>query len=1069
MTLSLELIKRPIASSLLALSIVLLGILSWRVLPVSPLPAVDFPMIVVTAQLPGASPASMAATVATPLERALGAISGIRRISSASNQGSTQIRLEFELSRNVDDAAREVQAAINQVRAQLPAGMPGNPTYRKTNPSQMPVMALALSSNAVPMAELYDSASTILAQKLAQIQGVGEVEVSGSSLPAVRVQLNPAMLSQFGVALDDVRQAITSVNSNVPLGVVEQGDMRWQLALSQTLRSAADYQQLVVKVVNGTPIYLADVAKVTDSVENRYSSGFHNDKPAVVLQISRRSGANIVETIDRIYAQMPQLQALVPAGATLAVTMDRSPVIRATLHEAEVSLAIAIVLVVGVVLLFLRSWRSALIPALTIPVSLIGAFSVMWLFGFSLNNLSVMALIVASGLVVDDAIVVLENSRRHMEQGKSAFDAAVAGAREVGGTLIAMNLALVVMFLSILFMGGMVERLFREFSISLVGAMLISLLVSLTLTPGLCARLLRRPTVGVHSPSQSPSVGVHGNPSVGVHGADYSADSRVGVHGPYNSPLHDSHEQQVGVHSPAAGFTRWQQRYRHALALSLAKLRWVLLLMLAFGAGSVWLFQQLPSGMLPDQDTGQLNGFVRGDDGFSYQMMQPKIEEYRQFLLKDPAIADVTGAAGGTMGTSNSMLRVRLKPLSERHESAQQVVNRIRMTAPKIAGGMMFLNVDQDIRLSSPFASSDYEVLLRSGELDLLRTWSKKVAERMKEMPELTDVNTPGGEDTQQIVLKIDREAAQRLGIDMRTIATMLSNSFSQRQVATLYDEMNQYRIVMELTPGYTAQPEVLKQLMLINKAGERVPLSAVASYDYGLANDRIRRDSMFASVGIGYALAPDVTPEQAAQAIDRMLADVMLPTAVIATNGEDQRNAVFSQGDQLWLFIGVIIAVYLLLGILYESLLQPLTILSTLPSAAFGALLTLYLTSTPLNLIAQLGLFLLVGISMKNAILLVDFALAAERQGASPLEAVLQAAEQRLRPILMTNLAAMLGAVPLLLGMGEGSELRQPLGITIVGGLLISQLLTLFSTPAVYLLLRRFRRQAKLVPAKVN
>jgi len=1040
MTLSLELIKRPIASSLLALSIVLLGILSWRVLPVSPLPAVDFPMIVVTAQLPGASPASMAATVATPLERALGAISGIRRISSASNQGSTQIRLEFELSRNVDDAAREVQAAINQVRAQLPAGMPGNPTYRKTNPSQMPVMALALSSNSVPMSELYDSAFTILAQKLAQIQGVGEVEVSGSSLPAVRVQLNPAMLSQFGVALDDVRQAITSVNSNVPLGVVEQGEMRWQLALSQTLRSAADYQQLVVKVVNGTPIYLADVAKVTDSVENRYSSGFHNDKPAVVLQISRRSGANIVETIDRIYAQMPQLQALVPAGATLAVTMDRSPVIRATLHEAEISLAIAIVLEVGVVLLFLRSWRSALIPALTIPVSLIGAFSVMWLFGFSLNNLSVMALIVASGLVVDDAIVVLENSRRHMEQGKSAFDAAVAGAREVGGTLIAMNLALVVMFLSILFMGGMVERLFREFSISLVGAMLISLLVSLTLTPGLCARLLRRPTVG-------------------VHGVDSGVDEQqVGIH-----------SQQVGVHSPAAGFTRWQQRYRHALALSLAKLRWVLLLMLAFGAGSVWLFQQLPSGMLPDQDTGQLNGFVRGDDGFSYQMMQPKIEEYRQFLLKDPAIADVTGAAGGTMGTSNSMLRVRLKPLSERHESAQQVVNRIRMTAPKIAGGMMFLNVDQDIRLSSPFANSDYEVLLRSGELDLLRTWSKKVAERMKEMPELTDVNTPGGEDTQQIVLKIDREAAQRLGIDMRTIATMLSNSFSQRQVATLYDEMNQYRIVMELTPGYTAQPEVLKQLMLINKAGERVPLSAVASYDYGLANDRIRRDSMFASVGIGYALAPDVTPEQAAQAIDRMLADVMLPTAVIATNGEDQRNAVFSQGDQLWLFIGVIIAVYLLLGILYESLLQPLTILSTLPSAAFGALLTLYFTNTPLNLIAQLGLFLLVGISMKNAILLVDFALAAERQGASPREAVLQAAEQRLRPILMTNLAAMLGAVPLLLGMGEGSELRQPLGITIVGGLLISQLLTLFSTPALYLLLWRFRRQAKLVPAKVN
>ncbi|HAT42668.1 MAG TPA: acriflavine resistance protein B [Rheinheimera sp.] len=1053
---SVALIQRPIASSLLALSIVLLGILSWRMLPVSPLPAVDFPMIVVTAQLPGASPASMAATVATPLERALGSISGIRRISSASNQGSTNIRLEFELERDVDDAAREVQAAINQVRAQLPAGMPGNPTYRKMNPSQMPVMALALSSDTVAMSELYDTASTIIAQKIAQIQGVGEVEISGSSLPAVRVQLNPGMLSHFGVALDEVRQAINSVNSNVPLGVVEQGETRWQLALSQTLRSAADYQQLVVKVVNGTPIYLGDVAKVTDSVENRYSSGFHNDKPAVVLQISRRSGANIVETIDRIYAQMPQLQALVPQGATLAVTMDRSPVIRATLHEAEISLAVAIVLVAGVVLLFLRSWRSAMIPALTLPVSLIGAFSVMWLFGFSLNNLSLMALIVASGLVVDDAIVVLENTRRHLEQGKSPFAAALAGAREVGSTLVAMNLALVVMFLSILFMGGMVERLFREFSISLVGAMLISLLVSVTLTPGLCARLLRRPQLSVHSAQEV------GAQQVGVQSSQAQAAAICSTKVPATEVAQSSQQKTA----PAAGFARWQQAYRRALQLGLQHKAWLLALMFGFAGGSVWLFQQLPGGMLPDQDTGQLNGFVRGDDGFSYQMMQPKIDAYRQFLLKDPAIADVTGASGGTMGTSNSMLRVRLKPLSERHESAQEVVNRIRMTAPKIAGGMMFLSVDQDIRLSSPFASSDYEVLLRSGELDLLRTWSKKVAERMKEMPELTDVNTPGGEDTQQIVLKIDREAAQRLGIDMRTIATMLSNSFSQRQVATLYDEMNQYRIVMEVTPGYTAQPEVLKQLMLINKAGQQVPLSAIASYDYGLANDRIRRDAMFASVGIGYALAPNVSAEQAAQAIDRMLAEVMLPTAVIATNGEDQRNAVFSQGDQLWLFVGVIVAVYLLLGILYESLLQPLTILSTLPSAAFGALLTLYFTATPLNLIAQLGLFLLVGISMKNAILLVDFALTAERSGLSAFDAVLQAAEQRLRPILMTNLAAMLGAVPLLIGMGEGSELRQPLGITIVGGLLVSQLLTLFSTPAVYLVLSRFRRNTpQLVP----
>jgi len=1011
MKLSLALIQRPIASSLLALAIVLLGLLSYRLLPVSPLPAVDFPMIVVSASLPGGNPDAMAATVATPLERALGAISGLRRISSASNQGSTQIRLEFDLDRNVDDAAREVQAAINAVRAQLPAGMPGNPTYRKMNPSQMPVMGLALSADSLPPAQLYDLAATALAQKIAQIHGVGEVNVTGSSLPAVRVQLNPALLSQYGIALDEVRRAISTLNSNLPLGTLEQGELRWQIQLSQTLRSADDYGELVIKYVNQAPVRLKDVAQVSDSTENRYSSGFHNDKAAVVLEISRRSGANIVATIDAIYAQLPQLQALLPAGASLSVVMDRSPVIRATLHEAQFSLAVSIGLVVAVVLLFLRSIHVALIPTLVIPVALIGAFAVMYLFGFSLNNLSVMALIVAAGLVVDDAIVVVENIKRHLEQGLSPLAAARRGAAEVGATLIAMNLALVVVFLSILFMGGLVERLFREFSVTLVGAMLISLLVSLTLTPGLSARLMQQ---------QKPTMA-----------------------------------NQSGL------FGRVQQGYSRALRLVLHWPKTVVLVLMLLAGSSAWLFQQLPGGMLPDQDTGQLNGFVRGDDGFSFQVMQPKIETYRQFLLKDPAIADVTGTAGGQFGTSNSRLMVRLKPLSERGVSAQQVVNRIRMTAPAIPGGMMFLNVDQDIRLASPFASSDYELLLMSGDLALLRQWGKKIGKAMQELPELTDVNTPAGEDTQQIVMSVDREAAQRLGIDMRTIATLLNNSFSQRQVATLYDEMNQYRVVMELLPGYTAQPEVLKQLMLINNQGERVPLSAIASYQYGLSSDRVRRDMQFASQGIGYALAPGVTPEQAALAIDNLLGQLMVPTAIHSINGEDQRQMVFSQGDQLWLFIAVVLAVYLLLGILYESLLQPLVILSTLPVTAVGALLALYLTATPLNLIAQLGLFLLIGIVLKNAILLVDFALSAERrQQLSPLEAIIQAGRQRLRPILMTNCAAMLGAVPLLVGMGEGSELRQPLGITIVGGLLLSQLFTLFSTPVVYLLVSKLQHR---------
>ncbi|MEH8017175.1 efflux RND transporter permease subunit [Rheinheimera muenzenbergensis] len=1011
MNLAQPFIQRPVASGLIATAIMLLGLLSWRLLPVSPLPAIDFPMIVVSASLPGASPESMAATVATPLERALGSISGIRRISSSSNQGSTQVRLEFELERNVDDAAREVQAAINAARGQLPAGMPGNPVYRKFNPSQAPIMALALSSGHLAGSVLYDNASTVLAQKLSRINGVGEVEVSGSSLPAVRVQLNPGMLAQYGVALDEVRSAISSINASVALGVLETGQYRWQLATSETLRQASDYQDLIIKYVDGAAIRLSDIALVTDSTENRYSAGFHNDKEAVILLVSRRSGANIVATIDAIYQQMPLLQALAPAGAELAVVMDRSPVIRATLHEAQISLAIAVALVILVVWAFLGNLKTALIPTAAIPVSLIGAFTAMYLFGFSLNNLSVMALIVATGLVVDDAIVVVENIRRHIERGLSPLQAAKQGVAEVGFTLVAMNLALIVIFLSILFMGGMVERLFREFSVTLVAAMVISLLVSLTLTPSLSALLLGK--------------------------------------------------NQAATGSKAK-FTAVQQAYRRSIAFSLTHYRWLLLLMLLLFAASAWLYHKVPSGLLPEQDTGQLNGFVRGDDGASFQMMQPKIEAFRQYVLQDPAVADLTGSAGGNGGVSNSWMRVRLKPLAERQVSARTVVDRLRANAPKVPGGILFMNVDQDIRLSSPFSRSDYEVQLLSDDLTLLRQWGKKVGEKLQELSELVDVNTPGGEDAQQVVLQIDRTAAQRLGVDMRTVASMLNNAFSQRQVATLYDQQNQYRIVMELLPGYTAQPEVLQQLQIITSDGRRVPLSAIASYRYGLVNDRVQHDGQFAAVNIGYGLAENVTVEQASAAIDQALAELMLPGAIHAISGENQRNAMFSSADQTWLIVGVIIAVYLLLGVLYESLLQPLTIMSALPCAGLGALLALHVTGGEFNLIALLGLFLLLGIVMKNAILLVDFALAAEReQGLSPAQAVALAAEQRLRPILMTNFAAVLGAVPLLLGVGEGSELRQPLGVTIVGGLLVSQLLTLYTTPAVYLLI------SKLKPAK--
>ncbi|BFM08437.1 efflux RND transporter permease subunit [Halioxenophilus aromaticivorans] len=1000
---------RPIGIVLLSLALILCGLLCWRLLPVAPLPQMDVPMISVTASLPGASPQSMASTVATPLERSFGSISGITAISSASNQGSTQVALMFELDRDLNEAAREVQAAINAARDQLPSGMPNNPQFSKVDPSQAPIMGLALSSDTLTPSELYDVGSTILAQKLAQITGVGEVAVDGASLPAVRVQLNPGALLQYGIALDEVRSAISRTSVIRPMGTIENDKHRWQVQTSDPEFTAAAYRDLIIRENNGAVVRLGDVATVTDSVENKYSSGFHNDRQAVILTINRKTGANIVATIDNINNRLPHLKQLIPSDADLTVVMDRSPVIRATLKEAEITLMIACILVMLVVWVFLGNFRSALIPSLAIPVSLIGAYIAMYFFGFSLNNLSVMALIVAAGIVVDDAIVVQENVERQLAYGSTPLQATLKSYSEVGFTLVAMTATLATVFLSILFSGGIVTQLFREFSITLVAATVISLLAALTLIPSLCATWIQPKTRS--TPSKRDKV-----------------------------------------------FAQLDAGYKTALGWMLRFKPMALVIIALALAASVNVFNSLQQQALPDQDTGQIRGFIRGDDGFSFQVMQPKIEIFRQYILQDPAVEDLTGTSGGNGGLTNGQINIKLKPLAERKVSAQDVADRINANAPLVPGAMMRVSVDQDLNMRPRWGRSEYEVVLRSDSLTELKKWAIIVAQAMEQSPLLEDIDNVDGDEARQVVLDIDREAAGSLGVDMQNVASVLSNSFSQRQVATLYDELNQYRVVMELEPRFTAGPETLGQIEVLTGDGSRVPLSTFAKWTYGMAEDRIRHEGQFASMGIGYGVAPGVTTVAAEEEVDRILNQVMLPTSV--HQAPPSPNDLNQGMKDPWLFVWVILAVYLILGVLYESTLHPVTILSTIPPAGLGALVALKLTGQDLSLIALLGLFLLIGVVMKNAIMMIDFALSIQRQeNLAPRQAIEKAALLRLRPILMTNLAGMLGAIPLIVGAGDGAEMRQPLGIAIFGGLALSQLMTLFTTPVVYLYLETLRQ----------
>ncbi|MBT9238154.1 efflux RND transporter permease subunit [Pseudomonas inefficax] len=1018
MNLSGPFIRRPVATMLLSLAIMLLGGVSFGLLPVAPLPQMDFPVIVVSANLSGASPEVMASTVATPLERKLGSIAGVTTLTSSSNQGSTRVIIGFEMGRDIDGAAREVQAAINATRNLLPSGMRSMPTYKKINPSQAPIMVLSLTSDVLQKGQLYDLADTILSQSLAQVPGVGEVQIGGSSLPAVRIAVEPQLLNQYGLSLDEVRTAVSNANQRRPMGFVEDAERNWQVRANDQLESAKDYEPVVIRQQNGTILRLSDVATITDGVENRYNSGFFNDQSAVLLVVNRQTGANIIETVDQIKAQLPALQSLLPASVQLNVAMDRSPVIKATLKEAEHTLLIAVVLVILVVYLFLGSLRASLIPSLAVPVSLVGTFAVMYLCGFSLNNLSLMALILATGLVVDDAIVVLENISRHIEDGQPPMKAAFLGAREVGFTLLSMNVSLVAVFVSILFMGGIVRNLFQEFSITLAAAIIVSLVVSLTLTPMLCARWLK------------------------PHQAEQTRLQR------WSDRLH---QRMVGAYDRSLG---WALRHKRLTLFSL----------LATIGINIALYVVVPKTLMPQQDTGQLMGFIRGDDGLSFSVMQPKMEVYRRALLADPAVQSVAGFIGGNSGTNNAFVLVRLKPISERKIDAQKVIERLRKEMPKVPGGRLFLMADQDLQLGGggrDQTSSQYLYTLQSGDLAALREWFPKVVAALRALPQLTAIDARDGAGTQQVTLVVDRDQAKRLGIDMDMVTTVLNNAYSQRQISTIYDSLNQYQVVLEINPKYAWDPSTLEQVQVITADGARVPLSTIAHYENSLANDRVSHEGQFAAESIAFDVAEGYSPDQAMAALERAVAKLGLPEEVIARLGGSADAFAKTQEGQPLMILGALVLVYLVLGILYESYIHPLTILSTLPSAGVGALLALYVTGGEFSLISLLGLFLLIGVVKKNAILMIDLALQLERhQGLTPEESIRRACLLRLRPILMTTLAAILGALPLLLSHAEGAEMRQPLGLTIIGGLVFSQILTLYTTPVVYLYLDRLRHR---------
>ncbi len=1017
MNISAFFIDRPVATTLLTLAITLAGAMAFRLLAVAPLPQVDFPTISVQASLPGASPDTMAATVATPLERSLGVIAGVTEITSSSSLGNTRVTLQFDLSRNIDGAARDVQAALNAARALLPSGLPSNPTYRKVNPAEAPIMILSLTSATHSRARMYDAASTILAQKISQIDGIGQVTVGGASLPAVRVELDPPAMNAMGIGPEDVRRAIIATNANRPKGSIEDGERHWQLTANDQARTAADYRPVIVSWRNGAAVRIADVGRVEDSMQDVRNAGLVNGQPAVMLILNRQPGANIIDTVDRVNAMLPSLRASIPGAMDLGVVMDRTPTIRAALREVERTLFISVFLVVLVVLLFLRNGRAALVPSIVVPVSLVGTFAFMYLSGYSLNTLSMMALIIATGFVVDDAVVVVENVSRHIEEGMAPRAAALQGAREVGFTVLSMSFSLIAVFIPILMMGGIIGRLFREFAVTLSVSILISLLLSLTTTPMMCARLLRP--------------------------RDERAPGRF-------------------FRSSEQAFAALQRAYEITLDWSLAHSRLMLLILAATIGCNIYLYGIVPKGFFPQQDVGRLMGSIQADQSISFQAMQEKLKNYVDIVRADPAVENVAAFTGG--GQRNAgMLFVSLKPLAERQISSDQVIARLRPKLAREPGASLILQAQQDVRVGGRAGNAQFQFTLQADNNDELRAWEPRIRQALSKLPQLTDVNTDQQDKGLQTSLVVDRSAISRLGIAMQAVDATLSDLFGQRQVSTIYNPLNQYQVVMEAAPAYWQSPQALNDVYLVtvnNKgATVTVPLSAVARWEPTSTPLAVNHQGQFAASTISFNLPLGVPLSDATRAIDDALQQLGVPVTIHGSFQGTARTFQESLKTQPLLILAALITVYLVLGILYESLIHPLTILSTLPSAGVGAILALLAFDTEFSIIALIGVILLIGIVKKNAIMMIDFAIDAERrERLSPHAAIRRACLLRFRPIMMTTMAALFGAVPLAIGLSDGAEFRRPLGISIVGGLILSQLLTLYTTPVVYLYLDRCR-----------